>query len=98
MTKDKNHIPALKYNWMTQFYDNLISNFLREKTFKSKLIESIASANPKHILDIGCGTAMLSLMLENFYREACVTDLDGDEKILAIAKHKIEHRHSQGKK
>lgn len=97
MTKDKNHIPALKYNWMTQFYDNLISNFLREKTFKSKLIESIASANPKHILDIGCGTATLSLMLENSYREACVTGLDGDEKILAIAKQKIEHGHSKVK-
>jgi ubiquinone/menaquinone biosynthesis C-methylase UbiE len=94
MTENKNYIPALKYNWLTQFYDSLLNNFLREKIFKSKLIESIAFANPKHILDIGCGTATLSLMLENSYREACVTGLDGDEKILAIAKHKIEHEHS----
>jgi len=94
MTENKNYIPALRYNWLTQFYDSLICNFLREKTFKSKLIESIALSNPKHILDIGCGTATLSLMLENSYREACVTGLDGDEKILAIAKQKIEHGHS----
>ena len=88
MNKQSNYIPALKYNWLTQFYDGLLTTFLREKTFKSKLIESVRQSNPKHILDIGCGTATLSLMLESTFPEACVTGLDGDEKILAIAKHK----------
>lgn len=88
MNANGNFIPALKYNWLTQFYDGLLNTFLREKTFKSKLIESVRQINPKHILDIGCGTATLSLMMEKAYPEACVTGLDGDEKILAIAKHK----------
>jgi ubiquinone/menaquinone biosynthesis C-methylase UbiE len=88
MNAKSNYIPALKYNWLTQFYDGLLNTFLREKTFKSKLIESVRQRNPKHILDIGCGTATLSLMMEKAYPEACVTGLDGDEKILAIAKQK----------
>jgi ubiquinone/menaquinone biosynthesis C-methylase UbiE len=90
-----NYIPALKYNWLTQFYDTLINTFLREKTFKSKLIESIKPGNPKHILDIGCGTATLSLMMERTFPEACVTGLDGDEKILAIAKQKMVETQSK---
>ena len=89
MNAQNSYIPALKYSWLTQFYDTLLNTFLREKTFKSKLIESVRSINPKHILDIGCGTATLSLMMEASFPEACVTGLDGDEKILTIAKGKI---------
>lgn len=89
MNAQNSYIPALKYSWLTQFYDTLLNTFLREKTFKSKLIESVRSNNPKHILDIGCGTATLSLMMEASFPEACVTGLDGDEKILTIAKGKI---------
>lgn len=87
-TNAQNYIPALKYNWLTVFYDRLLNTFLREQTFKSRLIESIRSSNPKHILDIGCGTATLSLMMEGAFPEACVTGLDGDDKILVIAKRK----------
>ena len=88
MNAQSNYISALKYNWLTQFYDGLLNTFLREKTFKSKWIESVRQRNPKHILDIGCGTATLSLMMESAFPEACVTGLDGDEKILAIARQK----------
>lgn len=95
MNAQSKYIPALKYNWLTQFYDRLLTTFLREKTFKMKLIESIRQPNPKHILDIGCGTATLSLMLESTFPEACVTGLDGDEKILAIAKHKGQEAQSK---
>ena len=95
MTSQSTYIPALKYNWLTQFYDGLLNAFLREKTFKSKLIESMKSSNPKHILDIGCGTATLSLMMETSFPEACVTGLDGDDKILSIAKNKITNSQSK---
>jgi len=71
MNAKSNYIPALKYNWLTQFYDGLLNTFLREKTFKSKLIESVRQRNPKLKLDIGCGTATLSLMMEQAYPEAC---------------------------
>ncbi len=95
MNAQSTYIPALKYNWLTQFYDGLLSTFLREKTFKSKLIESMKLRNPKHILDIGCGTATLSLMMETSFPQACVTGLDGDDKILGIAKDKISKAQSK---
>lgn len=88
MNATSNYIPALKYNWLTQFYDGLLNVFLRETTFKTRLIESFRQRNPKHLFDIGCGTATLSLMMEHAFPKACVTGLDGDERILAIAKQK----------
>ncbi len=68
-----------------------------KRNLKSKLIESIKWRQPKHILDIGCGTATLSLMMEIAFHDACITGLDGDAKILAIAKHKVKQTHSKVK-
>lgn len=95
MTGHSTYIPSLRYNWLTQFYDWLLSTFLRERTFKSTLIESIRPRTPKHILDIGCGTCTLSLMIEEAFPEACISGLDGDPVVLAIAKKKLTKAHSK---
>ncbi|GAA0564077.1 class I SAM-dependent methyltransferase [Chitinophaga japonensis] len=90
MTSQSTYIPALKYNRLTKFYDFLIARFLREKEWKSYLISSFSQSKPLEILDIGCGTATLSLMLKSKFPFANVTGLDGDLKILTIAERKIE--------
>ncbi|MBS4043683.1 MAG: methyltransferase domain-containing protein [Chitinophagaceae bacterium] len=88
--KKSNYIPALKYNWLTRFYDSLISKFLREKEWKKLLIVSIINQNPEKILDVGCGTATLTTMLQKVFPAAYLTGIDGDDKILAIADKKIK--------
>ena len=88
--QDSNYIPALKYNWLTQFYDRLISKFLREKLWKQLLIVAIVNHRPDKILDVGCGTATLTIMLQKEFPGASVTGIDGDGKILAIADKKIK--------
>lgn len=85
-----NYIPALKYNWLTQFYDRLINKFLREKLWKQLLIVAIVNHKPEKILDVGCGTATLTIMLQKEFPGASVTGIDGDGKILAIADKKIK--------
>jgi ubiquinone/menaquinone biosynthesis C-methylase UbiE len=87
---EKTYIPALRFNFLTRFYDWLIDTFLREQFFKRSLINSFSGIQPKHILDIGCGTATLALLMEKYFPQACVTGLDGDESILGIAKSKIK--------
>lgn len=91
MNAESAYIPALKYSWLTKLYDFLMRNFLREEVFKSKLIESVRVINPEHILDIGCGTATLTIKLAKAFPDACVTGLDGDPDILRIAQHKIDN-------
>lgn len=56
-------IPALRFRWLTQFYDPLIAATLREEKFKKRLAEQ-AQIKPGHrVLDLGCGTATLMIIL-----------------------------------
>lgn len=84
------YIPALRYRWLTGLYDPLIALTTREAVFKSRLMEQ--ALTPKHavILDVGCGTGTLALMLKKHLPTATVMGLDGDPDILAIAKRKTK--------
>lgn len=93
MTTNTAYIPALKYNWLTKFYDFLIQVFLKEKSWKTFLIQNFSNKNPERILDIGTGTATLVIIMKQTYPQANIIGLDGDVKILAIARNKI---HQQG--
>lgn len=86
--ENKTYIPALKYNWLTKFYDGLIENFLRENFFKTALLNQASVPNPKSIIDIGSGTGTLTLMLSQKFPDAVVAGIDGDENIIRIANQK----------
>lgn len=90
MSTQAPYIPALKYNWLTRFYDVVLEKLLREKEWKSYFIESFTNKTPLQILDIGCGTGTLTLMLKKVFPTAVVTGLDGDPAILEIAKRKMK--------
>lgn len=86
--ENKTYIPALKYNWLTKFYDGLIENFLRENFFKTALLNQASVLNPKSIIDIGSGTGTLTLMLSQKFPDAIVAGIDGDKNIISIANQK----------
>ncbi|GAB2653829.1 hypothetical protein GCM10027036_03950 [Flavihumibacter cheonanensis] len=92
MTMQSSYIPALKYNWLTKFYDFLIQRFLKEQTWKTFVIQSFSNKKPERILDIGTGTATLAIMMKRSYPNAKIAGLDGDENILAIARSKIQQQ------
>lgn len=91
----RNYIKALRFNFLTPFYDFLISRFLREREWKSYLINSTTTSKVTNILDIGCGTATLTLMIEDKFKSATVIGLDGDPKILEIARQKINEKNKR---
>lgn len=45
----------------------------------------------QQLLDIGCGTGLLSLMLAQRYPNASICALDIDEKAIQVAKHNLFH-------
>jgi ubiquinone/menaquinone biosynthesis C-methylase UbiE len=86
---DDKYIPAMGFFSLAAFYDLSISLFAREKKFKGRLID-LAEIQPSHsVLDLGCGTATLTIMIQQACPDAQVTGLDGDEKILAVAHKKV---------
>ena len=85
---EKRYIPALSFRWLTPLYDPLLKWVMREETFKRKLIQH-ANIQPKmKVLDLGCGTGTLTLMLKRAHPEAEVTGMDGDPEVLDIARDK----------
>jgi ubiquinone/menaquinone biosynthesis C-methylase UbiE len=88
MSTNDQYIPALRYAWLTRWYDFLIRWGLREDTFKQRLIQQARLEHARRVLDLGCGTGTLTLQIKSLYPYTDVVGIDGDATILAIAKAK----------
>jgi ubiquinone/menaquinone biosynthesis C-methylase UbiE len=87
--QNQSYIPALKFHWLTNIYDSLISTFMPEKEFKNAIINNANIQDNFKVLDFGIGTATLSIMAYHNRPNATFYGLDIDDKILEIAKKKI---------
>lgn len=87
--KTTQYIPALRFRWLTRFYDPLVATLLREEQFKQRLVEQAGLKPGYRVLDLGCGTATLTIMLKSACPGANVVGLDGDPEVLAIARKKV---------
>ncbi len=83
------YIPAFGHNFLTPFYDFMMKWAARESTFKPKLVEQTRIEKGLRVLDLGCGTATLTILIKKTHPEAEVVGLDADSKILEIAKSKV---------
>lgn len=87
---DTDFVPALGYHWLTRFYDPLIALALRERALKQQLVDQTGLRPGHAVLDFGCGTGTLALLLKEACPEARVVGLDADPVVLALARDKIE--------
>ena len=88
-TTKQPYIPALAFDWLTRFYDPVLRLTLREEKFKRLLVAQAGLQPGQDVLDLGCGTATLTIMLNQSCPGARVVGLDGDPKVLTIAREKI---------
>ncbi len=88
MTDDKKYIPALRFGFLTPLYDPLLRWVMRELTFKRRLIEEAKIAAGFRVLDLGCGTGTLTVLVKQRHPDAQVIGIDGDNNVLAIARAK----------
>ena len=88
--KPDSYIPALSHDWLTPFYDSLIRWTMPESTFKRRLIEQIRIKSGNRVLDLGCGTGTLTRLIKRNHPDATVVGIDGDPKILEIARKKAD--------
>ncbi len=83
------YVPALGLHSLTRFYDPLLALTMREKAIKGRLVEQARIAPGHDVLDVGCGTGTLALLIKAREPRARVVGLDGDPGVLAIARRKI---------
>lgn len=87
--KSHSFVPALGFDWLTPLYDPLIRFALREEQVKQRLVDQARIAPGMTVLDLGCGTGTLTLLVKRSHPDARVIGVDVDPKVLAIARGKI---------
>ncbi|REJ76284.1 MAG: class I SAM-dependent methyltransferase [Acidobacteria bacterium] len=88
MARD-NYVPALRFDWLTPIYDPVVRITTREKEFKRDLIENAGLGQHDTVLDLGCGSGTLILMLGRMRSGSIVHGIDGDQRILGRANEKV---------
>jgi ubiquinone/menaquinone biosynthesis C-methylase UbiE len=89
MENQQKFIPALGYNWLSNFYDITIKLTMPEKKFRNKLLHELNPQPKEQILEFGFGTAQNIILLTKLYPHVNITGVDIDPKIKTIAETKI---------
>jgi ubiquinone/menaquinone biosynthesis C-methylase UbiE len=82
------YIPAAGHDLFLPLYDPTLRLLMREGAFRRRFLAQ-ADIRPGHrVLDVGCGTGTMAVLIRQSVPEATVVGVDGDPKALAIARRK----------
>jgi len=84
---ERNYLPAMGKRWLLPLYDPLLKLLGADKT-KRRLIEQAELRSGFRVLDIGCGTGSLAVLLKRMNPEVEVIGVDPDPAALSISKRK----------
>jgi SAM-dependent methyltransferase len=82
------HTPPLGFHFLTSFYDVVISVTCREATFRRALLSQACLHDKQVVLDVGCGTGSLLLLLKQLFPAVNAIGVDADVEALGIAASK----------
>ncbi|MFN4027214.1 MAG: class I SAM-dependent methyltransferase [Flavobacterium sp.] len=82
-------IPALGYDFLSDYYDLAIKLTMPEKKFRNKLIDYINPQENEKILEFGFGTAQNIIILKQRFPDCNIQGIDIDPKIKTIAEYKL---------
>ena len=89
MGAPRNYVPGAGHDWFLPLYDPLVS-LLGGDTARKALLDQATIRATHRILDIGCGTGTLAVLIKRLHSGVEVVGLDPDPKALARARRKAE--------
>lgn len=92
MKKRPHFIPALHFHELTRWYDPMMRRLFPETGIKAAMIAQARIQPGQAVLDAGCGTGTLALLIKRVHPDAAVSGLDIDFRILAIARGKARQQ------
>lgn len=87
-----NYIPALRFKPLTRLYDFFLSATFPERKMKQALINQLQLQGTETVLDFGCGTATLAIMIKEQFPSVNIMGVDVDAEIIGIAENKIRSK------
>jgi ubiquinone/menaquinone biosynthesis C-methylase UbiE len=86
----ESYTPALGRSALTPLYDLAIALLTREGRWRRAFVSQIAPSPGESILDVGCGTGSLALLLKRAEPLATITSIDPDRQVLDQARTKAQ--------
>jgi ubiquinone/menaquinone biosynthesis C-methylase UbiE len=84
----KRYIPALRFKILTPLIDLSIDVFMKGAYLRPLLVDQLNLRGNERVLDFGCGTGTLALMIKKSCPGCSVTGIDVDPQVLGIAREK----------
>lgn len=85
----RTYLPAAGLDWTLPLYDPFVK-LLGGDAARRALVDQAGLQPGQRVLDIGCGTGTLAVLIKRLYPDVAVTGLDPDPKALARARRKAE--------
>ncbi len=92
MNEREPYIPALKYRALTPLYDPVLRWIMGEGRFKPEWVRRMRIESGMRVLDFGCGTGTLTLLVWQMHPDARIVGFDGDRQVLTRARAKALRR------
>lgn len=89
MLPDSTYTPAAGSHWLTPFYDFGVAALTREHRWRSAFVAQIRPRPGEVIVDVGCGTGSLLVLLGKTAPSARLIGIDPDPAVLARARKRV---------
>lgn len=85
MTHHETHyVPAAGRDLFLPLYDPIVRLLMREHTLRQKFLEQVDTGRNHHVLDLGCGTGTMAVLICRHRPESTVVGVDGDPKAARV--------------
>lgn len=88
--RPEGYVPAAGHDRFLALYDPVARYLFQEDATKRELIAQARLAPGHRVLDVGCGTGTLAILIKREFPATSVVGLDGDPKALARARRKAD--------